>query len=163
MELQRAGMVPRARLTGMLVGILEILPGTEHCPVVFLDGDGLFEPSWKAVRKHITHGGAKRTLIGGINDSSALGALRAYEEAGRADRCAVMGQNASPEGRDELRRKSSQFIGSVAYFPEKYGEWLLRLALDVLSSKATPPAVFVKHQLVTAKNVDHLYPNDNLL
>ncbi|MEO8127503.1 MAG: substrate-binding domain-containing protein [Bryobacteraceae bacterium] len=163
MELQRAGMVPRARLTGMLEGIHEILPDTEHCPVVFLDGDGLFEPSWKAVRKHIAHGAAKRTLIGGINDSSALGALRAYEEAGRAERCAVMGQNASPEGRDELRRKASQFIGSVAYFPEKYGEWLLRLALDVLNSKATPPAVFVKHQLVTAKNVDHLYPNDNLL
>jgi ribose transport system substrate-binding protein len=163
MELPRAGMVPRARLTGMLVGIREILPDTEHCPVVYLDGDGLFESSWKVVRNYLAHGTATRTLLGGINDSSALGALRAFEEAGRAERCAVMGQNASPEGRDELRRKSSRFIGSVAYFPEKYGEWLLRLALDLLSFKSVPPAVFVKHQLVTVKNVDHLYPNDSLL
>ena len=42
MELPRAGMVPRARLTGMLVGIREVLPDTENCPVVYLDGDGLF-------------------------------------------------------------------------------------------------------------------------
>jgi ribose transport system substrate-binding protein len=105
----------------------------------------------------------KRTLVGGINDSSALGALRTFEELDREYNCAVMGQNASPEGRDELRRRSSRFIGSVAYFPERYGAGLLKLALDILSFKATPPAVFVSHQLLTPKNVDHHYPNDSLV
>lgn len=162
MELPRAGAIPRARLTGMLVGVREILPKLESCPVTFVDGNGCFEPSWKSVRKHLQRSPAKRTLIGGINDPSALGALRAFEEAGRLDGCAVVGQNASPEGREELRR-SSRFIGSVAYFPEKYGEGLLKLALDILSFKATPPAVFVSHQLLTAKNLDQFYPNDRLL
>ena len=32
-----------------------------------------------------------------------------------------MGQNASPEGREELRQPGTRLIGSVAYFPEKYG------------------------------------------
>ena len=161
LELPRAGMIPRARLTGMLVGMREVLPALEECPVVYLDGDGQFETSWKVMRKHLRETAAKRTLIGAINDTSALGAFRAYQEAGRVDDCAIMGQNASPEGRDEIRR-SSRFIGSVAYFPEKYGSGLLKLALDILSYKATPPAVFVKHQLVTAKNVDQIYPNDRL-
>ncbi len=89
--------------------------------------------------------------------------LRAAGEGkAREEDCAVMGQNASPEGRDELRR-SSRFIGSVAYFPEKYGSGLLKLALDILSSKAVPPAMFVKHQIVTSKNVDQIYPNDCLI
>jgi hypothetical protein len=26
-----------------------------------------------------------------------------------------------------------------------------------------PPAVFVKHQLVTPETVDHIYPNDHLM
>jgi len=26
-----------------------------------------------------------------------------------------------------------------------------------------PPAVFVKHQLVTPENVNHVYPNDELI
>jgi ribose transport system substrate-binding protein len=162
LELPRAGSIPRARLTGTLVGIREILPQLENCPVTYLDGDGRFEPSWKAARKHLQRSTAKQTLIAGINDASALGALRAYEEVGRVEGCAVMGQNASPEGRDELRR-SSRFIGSVAYFPEKYGEGLLKLAEDILNFKATAPAVFVTHQLLTQKNVDHFYSNDRLM
>ena len=161
LELPRAGMVPRARLTGMLVGIREVLPSLEECPVTYLDGDGQFETSWKVIRRHRRQTASKRALIGAINDCSALGALRAYEEAGRVEECAIMGQNASPEGRDELRR-ASRFIGSVAYFPEKYGKGLLKLALDILSFKATPSAVFVAHQLLTPKNVDQIYPNDRL-
>ena len=160
--LERAGSIPRSRITGMLAGIREVLPTTEGCRVVRLEGDGCFEPSLKAVRKHLQRTCAKHTLIGAINDSSALGALRAFEEAGRVDACAVVGQNAAPEGRAELRR-SSRFIGSVAYFPERYGEGILKLAFDILSFKATPPAVFVSHQLLTAKNVDQFYSNDCLM
>jgi ribose transport system substrate-binding protein len=162
MELPRAGMVPRARLTGTLVGIREILPHLESCPVVYLDGDGRFESSWKVVRSHLRKTAAQRTLISGINDPSVLGALRAFEEGGRLEGCAAVGQNASPEGRDELRRPTSKFLGSVAYFPEKYGEGLVRLALDVLNYKAVPPGVFVGHQLLSAKNVDRFYSEDAL-
>jgi ribose transport system substrate-binding protein len=57
----------------------------------------------------------------------------------------------------------TRLIGSVAYFPEKYGEGLIRLALDILAKKAVPPAVFIKHRLLTPENVDHLYSNDSLL
>ncbi len=146
----------------MLAGIHEILPNLDSCPVSYLDGDGRFQSSWKIVRKHLRQTAAKRTLIGGINDPTVLGALRAFEEVGRAEGCAAMGQNASAEARDELRRPS-RLIGSVAYFPEKYGERVLKLALDILTFRATPPAVFTNHQLVTAKNVDSLYSNDLLL
>ena len=74
-----------------------------------------------------------------------------------------MGHNAEPEGRKELREPNTRLIGSVAYFPEKYGAQVMRLALDLLEKKPTPPAVFMRHQLVTAENVDHFYPNDNLI
>lgn len=63
----------------------------------------------------------------------------------------------------ELRKKNSSFMGSVAYFPEKYGDGLIRLALDILARKPVPPAVFMKHQLVTPDNIDQIYPNDYLL
>lgn len=162
LELPRAGDVPRARITGILIGIREVLPHLESCPVVYLDGDGCFEPSFRAVKKFLQRSPRQRILVSGINDASTLGALRAFEECGRLQDCAVAGQNASPEGRDELRR-SSRFIASVAYFPEKYGSALIKLALDILNYKATPPAVFVRHQLITPKNVDHYYPNDRLL
>lgn len=51
----------------------------------------------------------------------------------------------------------------MAYFPEKYGDGLIRLALDILGGKAAPPAMFTTHQIITPDNVDHFYPNDGLL
>jgi len=161
--LDRAGSLPRMRLTGMLVGMKEVYPGLESCRVTYLDGDGRLGESFEAVRRHLRTSRAARFLIGAINDPSALGALRAMQEAGRTDSCAVMGQNASPEGRAELRQPGTRLIGSVAYFPEKYGAEILAVALDILHRRAVPPAVFVKHQLVTPENVNHIYPNDQLM
>jgi ribose transport system substrate-binding protein len=150
-EIARAGSLPRARMV------------PEHCPTTQFDGDGQFKATLERMRKHLRESHAERVLVGAANDASALGALRAFEEAGRSLCCAVVGHNAEPEARREMREPRTRLIGSVAYFPERYGEGLIRLALDILARKPTPPAVFIKHQLITPDNVDHYYPNDRLM
>jgi ribose transport system substrate-binding protein len=162
LELARAGSLPRMRLTGMLMGIHLSLPSTENCRVTYLDGDGNLSPSFDAVRGYLRSSRARRVLVGGVNDPSALGALRAFQEAGRSNCCAIMGQNASPEAREELRQPNTNMVGSVAYFPEHYGDDLIRLSIDILNLRQVAPAVFVEHKLVTPKTVDHYYPNDGL-
>ena len=163
LELPRAGNLPQMRLTGMLVGINLSLPNAKNCRVTHLNGDGEMGTSFEVVRRHLRVARSRHILVGGINDVSAIGALRAFEEAGRAESCAIMGQNASPEGRAEIRKPNSRLIGSVAYFPEHYGPDLVKLSLDILNKKAVPPAVFVDHKLVTATTLDHFYPNDLLI
>jgi ribose transport system substrate-binding protein len=162
-EIARAGSVPQARIRGMLAGIHEVLRRSDQIRIIHVDGDGQFKTTLENVRKHLRASRARRILVGAATDSSALGALRAFEEAGRASECAIVGHNAEPEGRAELRDPRTRMIGSVAYFPEKYGPAVIRLALDILSRKPTPPAVFMKHQLITPESVDHLYPNDTLM
>jgi ribose transport system substrate-binding protein len=102
-------------------------------------------------------------LVAAANDPSALGAARAYQEAGRAGTCAIVGQNGEPDARAELREPRSPLIASVGFFPERYGDGLIKLALDILAHRQTPPALFIRHQLITTENVDHFYPNDALL
>jgi ribose transport system substrate-binding protein len=150
------------RLTGLLVGLKEVCPPLEHCGVTYVDGDGVLGDSFEAMRKYLRASRSRRIAVGAINDPSALGALRAFQEAGRAESCAIVSHNASPEGRDELRQPGTRLIGSVAYFPEKYGDQILKVALDILHRRPVPPAVFVKHQMVTPENVNHVYPNDEL-
>lgn len=162
-ELHRAGSLPKARIRGLMAGLSEVMRMPERCRTVPIDGDGQFQTSLERVRKHLRESKAKRILVGAANDSSALGALRAFQEAGRAEECAIVGQNAEPEARAELRLARTRMIASVAYFPEQYGDGLVRLALDILLRKAVPPAVFTKHQIITPENVDHFYPNDSLL
>jgi ribose transport system substrate-binding protein len=164
LELARAGSLVHARMSGVLAGLKETLrEAVEGCPVVSLDGDGQFKTSLEKVRRHLRQSGARYVLVGAANDPSALGAARAFQEAGRAGTCAVVGQNAELDARAELREPRTPLIGSVGYFPERYGDGLIKLAFDLLSHRQIPPAVFVHHQLITTDNVDHFYPNDALL
>src|SRR5262245_46436283 len=47
--LKRAGGLPQMRLTGMLVGMKEVSPQLESCPVTYLDGDGVLGDSFQAM------------------------------------------------------------------------------------------------------------------
>jgi ribose transport system substrate-binding protein len=163
LELPRAGNLPQMRLTGMLVGINLVLPTAKNSRVTHLNGDGELGASFEVVRKYIRGSRSRRLVVGAINDVSAIGALRAFEEAGRAETCAVIGQNASPEGRAELREPNTRLVGSVAFFPERYGPDLIKVSLDILNKRPVPPAVFVEHKLVTPTTVEHYYPNDSLM
>jgi ribose transport system substrate-binding protein len=162
-ELHRAGSLPKARIRGLLAGLSEVMRTPEPHRIVPIDGDGQFQTTLDRVRKHLRESKGRRILVGAANDSSALGALHAFREAGRAEECAIVGQNAEPEARAELRSARTRLIASVAYFPEQYGDGLVRLALDILVRKPVPPAVFTRHQIITPENVDHFYPNDSLL
>ena len=163
LEIARAGSLVRARSKGIVAGVKESLHLADTTPVVALDGDGQFKTSLEKVRRHIRLSRARRTLVGAANDPSALGAVRAFQEAGREATCAIVGQNAEPDARVELRERHTPFVASVGYFPERYGPGLVHLALDILSHRPVPPAVFMRHQIITAENVDHFYPNDSLL
>jgi ribose transport system substrate-binding protein len=161
-ELPIAGALPRSRLMGTLAGIRDILPHIDECRVAWVDGHGLLDQTAEAVGKHIRLSRARNFLVGAINDPSALGAVQAFEAAGRPGDCAVLGQNATLEARNEMRKPGSRLVASVAYFPERYGEGLIALAVDLLRGKPVPPAIFVKHQIVSRDNVDRLFPNDLL-
>jgi len=160
LEIGRAGSLPAARMKGVLAGIREADPATGGLPVVTIDADGQFKTALQRVRQHLRESKARRILVGAANDPSALGAARAFQEAGRATTCAIVGQNAEPDARAELRQSSTPLIASVGYFPERYGDGLIRLALDILGRRAVPPAVFTRHQIITRDNVDVFYGED---
>ncbi len=162
LELPIAGSLLELRLAGMVDGLRTELPRIVETPLVRLDGRGSFDQVLDVMRKYLRRRRPRRTLIGAVNDICSLAALRAFEEAGASDQCAVMGQNALRAARDELRRPGTRMVGSVAYFPERYGEELIPLALNILKKKPVPTAVFAKHQLLTPRNVDLVYPLDTL-
>ncbi|HWB83513.1 MAG TPA: substrate-binding domain-containing protein [Bryobacteraceae bacterium] len=160
LELPIAGPLLGLRVTGIQDGLRSELPRITNTPTVHLDGRGDFDQILLAVRRWLRRNPRRRTLVGTVNDMCALAALRAFEEAGAGHLCAVVGQNAIHDARNELRRPGTRLIGTVAYFPERYGDELLPLALSVLERKPVPPATFVKHQLLTPKNVNLIYPLD---
>lgn len=160
---RRAGSLVHSRLRGMQAGIKECWKETGEYRFATVDSVGDYGSSYKSVQEYLNSSPAEYTIIGAINDPAALGALDAFKYSGRIESCAVMGQNAERQIRIELRRPGTRLIGSVAYFPEKYGRAILKLARKILTGAQVSPAVVTKHVLVTRENLDRLYPNDALL
>jgi ribose transport system substrate-binding protein len=110
-------------------------------------------------------GNSKSPLTAGtaapIDEQVTIPASRAEAIIAAKRRTVVLvSRTAIGAARQELRRPGTRLIGSVAYFPERYGDELIPPCLDILQNKPTPPAVFVKHQLITSKNVRLIYPLD---
>ncbi len=155
-----SGAWPQSRLKGVEMGIREALPAAQHARVVQLTADGQFRGSLEVVHKHLRHSSSKMTLVGTINDASALGALCAFHQLGRTVNCGVVSHGASAEGRAELRHPGTRLVGSVGFFPERYGPDLIALARKILDKRPVPPAVFAHHHLITPANVDQFYGQD---
>lgn len=158
LDLEIAGSLPHLRLSSAQ----NILAGNlgHNCALVHLDSRGEFVRSFELTRRHLQTVPRRRTLVTGINDYAVLGALRAFEEAGRSNMCLAVSHGGGPEARRELRLSNSRLIAAVAFFPERYGESLVRLALDMLNQRTTPPAIYMPVQVLTRKNVDEYYPHD---
>jgi ribose transport system substrate-binding protein len=143
----------------VLVGLTEVLGRIEESRVVHLDGKAHLESSQEAMAgllRKIPAG--TKLLISGFNDMSAVGALRAVRAAGRENEVAIVGQNAAREGQVEIRRRNSRMIASVAYFPERYGPHLIRLATEIAAGRQVPPAMYTDHVVLDRRNIDRFYP-----
>lgn len=159
-ELSMAGPLLRSRLGGIASGIRET--GARVQNVVRLTGKGQFGGTMELVRRHLRATRSRRILLGAVNDPCALGALSAFEQADWEGEYAVIGQGGAIEARRELRKPNTHLIGTIGYFPETYGESIMSIAHALLRQETRATAVFTKHQLITAQNVDRLYPNDTL-
>lgn len=157
LDLEIAGSLPHLRVSGAESAVRKSLTGSYQ--ILHLDSRGEMERSFELVRRHMQFSPKRRTLICGVNDLAVLGALRAFAEVGRSEYCLALGVGAFPEARQELRSPQTRMIGSIATFPERYGDHLIQMALDLLHRKPVPPAVYAPIQLVTPQNIDKFYPS----
>lgn len=158
LDLDIAGSLPRLRLSSAETVLRKGLRG--NYITTRLDSRNEFLRSFELTRRHLQMVPKRRTLLTGMNDYAVLGALRAFEEAGRSHQCFAVSHGGGPEARRELSLPNSRLVATIAYFPEKYGESLLQLALDVLNKRNTPPAIYMPVQTLTRKNVADYYPLD---
>jgi ribose transport system substrate-binding protein len=155
---QRAGSLPAMRIQGQLDGVEEMVLRTPD-QVLEVDSDNTFEGTYAVMKTVFSEFSAPaRIAVICFNDDAAVGTLYAAQETGFADNLLLAGQGADRRLRAEMRKESSPVVGSTAYRPEDYGSYLIALALDILSGKQVPPAVYMEHFFVKPDNVDRYYP-----
>lgn len=160
LELPQSGELPQQRIDGAIEAAQEALPDLTDDKIVRIDGKGSLEGSLTAMQDALTRlSDADHILVTAINDPSAVGALRAVEQAGRTDQVLIAGQNATIEARDEICKATNAFVGSVAYFPDRYGDKLIPLAIDLANGAPAPEAVYIDHLWIDASNIEEYYPD----
>jgi ribose transport system substrate-binding protein len=159
LEEPRAGPLPAARMLGQLDGLQEVVGEIPQSGVIYLDSGNTSDVSEARMTTALqAFSDSYRFAVISINDDAAIGALAAARKVGRENDVVIVGQGADRRARKEIRNPHSRLIGSTAFWPERYGQKLIEVALKVLKGEQVPPAVYMNHIFVCAENINEFYP-----
>lgn len=104
------------------------------------------------------HPEAKHILSGTIDDERANGMAKAFVATKRDGM--VVGQGCDSVGIAVVKMapaSENRFLGCAAYYPEKYGDYLVSIALDVMAGKAVPQEIHMEHTFLDHDTIDTVY------
>ena len=97
-------------------------------------------------------------VMASFGDGDGIVTSAAAAAAGRADHVWIASHGADPSVCTNIRT-DPQWVGSVAYFPERYGALAVPAAIGLARGEEVPEKIFPDHQFVTADNIDSIYPD----
>jgi ribose transport system substrate-binding protein len=105
------------------------------------------------------HPGATFVLGTSIDDARSAGISKALTQNARDGAavglgCDEIGVAATKEGEPG----ATKFLGCVAYFPEKYPDYVMSIGLDVLEGKPVPNEVHIEHKFLDHGSIASVYP-----
>ena len=104
------------------------------------------------------HPEAKHILSGTIDDERANGMAKAFAATKRDGM--VVGQGCDSVGIAVVKMapaSENRFLGCAAYYPEKYGDYLVSIALDVMAGKAVPQEIHMEHTFLDHDTIGTVY------
>ena len=104
------------------------------------------------------HPEAKHILSGTIDDERANGMAKAFVATKRDGM--VVGQGCDSVGIAVVKMapaSENRFLGCAAYYPEKYGDYLVSVALDVMAGKAVPQEIHMEHTFLDHDTIGTVY------
>ena len=101
-----------------------------------------------------------RIVVGTNNDEGGMGALAAVETMGKQTNFFVVSHGGDTPFQEKVRAgRGDVWIGSVAYMPERYGEFMIPWLVDILEKKPNvPKEMSPQHFVLTKDNIDKYYP-----
>jgi ribose transport system substrate-binding protein len=153
-ELAQSGAVLAMRSAGQRAGIKAVL-GLPDDRMITIDTTATIEQAFSQTNSVLARIPPDAPImVTANNDQSVIGMLRAIDAAGRSDNVVGVGMGADE---NETMVKTPNMVGSVAFFPERYGNWVVPMILAELGGQKLPDAVLIKHLVVNKTNVCKYY------
>jgi ribose transport system substrate-binding protein len=108
------------------------------------------------------HPDSKRIVLVACNEQAAQGLLAGVETSNRSDDCIVVSVGLDNLGIENLyKEQPNAWIGSTAFFPEKFGEVMVKMIQDMHAGKEVEQAQYIENVFVDRNNISQYYPNPN--
>lgn len=101
---------------------------------------------------------ARKIAITSLNEETMAGVIVALQSAGRwhPDDMIIITLGVDNLGKLQIRKGLSH--AGVAFFPEKYGEYLIPAACTILKGAPVPSHMYVDNAIITKENIHQFYP-----
>jgi ribose transport system substrate-binding protein len=117
------------------------------------------QAGYKRVTDWLTsHPDFKHVALTAIDSIRMQEMIRAVERDSRPDEDSILAAGADDESSRHSVRAGQQDM-SVAFFGERYGEWLIPMIQDLMAGNAVPSFVGTELVPLTEDNIDEYYPS----
>jgi ribose transport system substrate-binding protein len=105
------------------------------------------------------HPQAAYVLATSIDDARSDGVAKALTQSGREGYAVGLGcDNIGVASTKDSATQDNHFLGCVAYFPERYPDYALSIAADILEGKAVPQEIHLEHVFYDGATIGEAYP-----
>jgi ribose transport system substrate-binding protein len=160
LQMPAGGTETMLRSEGFAAALVDAFGAEAEEKIVRTDGGMGQSAEAKAAMDDVlaAHPEPKKLVITSINEQTMAGAIASLQSAGRWSKedTIIVTHGCDELGQSQLRDGSSD--GSVAYFPETYGEYVIPAVSAILEGQAVPPYIYIVNVVITLDNIDEYYP-----
>lgn len=154
------GDAANERLTGFADGVQSVCgPIPEDRQDTILTDQQTSEQSLTLATDWLTaHPQAEVVLASSIDDARSDGIARALTQSGREGVAIGIGCDDIGIAATRIPVDENHFLGCVAYFPERYPDFVISVAADVLEGVPVPQEVHIDHVFLDSETIGDVYP-----
>jgi ribose transport system substrate-binding protein len=161
LQMPAGGDVTMLRSEGFAAALVEQFGPEAEKKIVRTDGGMGQSEQAKAAMDDVlaAHPKAKKICVTSINEQTMAGAIASLQSAGRwnAEDIIIITLGVDELGQSQIREGLSD--AGIAFFPERYGEYVVPAVVTMLQGKAVPPWIYVENEVITKDNIDKWYPS----
>ncbi len=154
------GEMTMLRSEGFATALAQTFGDDVEQKIVRVDGGvGAAEQAKTAMDQVLTqYPNAKKIAVTSLNEETMSGAIVALQNAGRWNRQDIIIITLGVDNLGKLQIRKGLSDAGVAFFPERYGEYLIPAACAIMKGAPVPSHMYVENVIITKKNIDEFYP-----
>jgi ribose transport system substrate-binding protein len=154
------GEAANERLSGFIDGVQTVcgVLSANHIDDVLIDAANSDQALTVGTDWLTAHPGAGFVLATTIGDARSVGISQALTQSDREGVVVGIGCDEIGIAPTRVPVEKNHFLGCVAFYPEKYPDYAISLAADILEGKAVPQEVHLSHNFLGINEINNVYP-----